>query len=82
MKEEDTKMKKAHIAYFAAGLGGGVENRYEDLRQAFNLAKEIASENKFGTALLRKVEWDSNGRIIKHEGCKVFADGKWEYLYR
>ena len=25
-------MKKAHIAYFAAGFGGGVENRYEDLR--------------------------------------------------
>lgn len=75
-------MKKAHIAYYAAGFGGGIENRYENLREAFELAKKIASENKFGTALLRKVEWDDNGTIIKYEGCKVFANGKWEYLYR
>lgn len=75
-------MKKAHIAYYAARLDGGIEIRYENLREAFNLAKQIASENKFKEAILKKVEWDNNGRIVKYEGCKVFANGKWEYLYR
>lgn len=75
-------MKKTHIAYYSVGFAGGVEVRYESLKEAFELAKRIASEDKSGAALLRKVEWDSNGRIAKYEGCKVFADGKWDYLYR
>ena len=68
--------------YYAAGLGGEIEIMFTDLRKAFEHAKEVAVDNKFGVCVLRKVEWDSNGRIVKHEGCKVFADGKFEYLYR
>ena len=75
-------MKKAHIAYFVVGLYGGIEVESEDIKEAFNLAKEIASDDKFGIAVLRKVEWNDNGRIIKYEGCKVSANGKWKYLYR
>ena len=73
-------MKKT--AYFVAGAGGEVEIRFTDLRQAFAHAKEVAKENKFNTAYMRKIVWDADRRIISHEGCKVDASGKWEYLYR
>lgn len=73
-------MKKT--AYFVAGAGGEVEIRFADLRQAFAHAKEVAKENKFHTAYMRKIVWDADRRIISHEGCKVDASGKWEYLYR
>jgi hypothetical protein len=76
-------MAKAHIDYYVSRFSGnGIEIRYEDLREAFNFAKVVASQDEFKTALLRKIEWNDKGRIVKYEGCKVFPNGKFEYLYR
>lgn len=69
-------------AYFVAGAGGEIELRFTDLKKAFAHAKEVAKDNKFHIAYMRKIVWDMNNRIINHEGCKVYATGKWEYLYR
>ena len=69
-------------AYFVAGAGGEIELRFTDLKKAFAHAKEVAADNKFGAAFMRKIVWDANNRIVGHEGCKVYSTGKWEYLYR
>lgn len=76
-------MAKAHITYYVSRFAANaIEISYKDLREAFNLAKTIASQDEFKTALLKKVEWNNEGRIVKYEGCKVFPNGKFEYLYR
>lgn len=52
-------------------------SRHTDLREAFNLAKEIAKQQ--GIAVIRKIDWDNDNRIVATKNCFVNPDGSFYY---
>ena len=52
-------------------------SRHSDLREAFDLAKKIAKQQ--GIAVIRKIDWDNDNRIIATRNCFVNPDGSFYY---
>ena len=67
------------VKYFVRN-SKNIELGFQDLKEAFDLAKAIASYDSFVT--LNKRTWNDNGGIIGYETCVVKADGSFSYLLR
>ena len=62
-------------AFTVGNMDSGM--RFNDQREAFNLAKKIAAQ--YGEATMSKLTWDDKGRITT-ETCVVHANGKFRYI--
>ena len=65
------------IKYFVRN-SKNVEVRFDNLREAFEMAKAIACYDTFVT--LNKRTWNENNLIVGYETCAVKADGTFTYL--
>ena len=67
------------VRYDVARLIGGSSTRFEDLKAAFTLAKEMAKYYDEEVVLIKLV-WDDTNRIIENETVLVSASGKFRYI--
>ena len=68
------------VKYDVCDFFGGLTLRYENLKEAFELAKKVAAGDEFGESILKKITWDDLGQIVEYKTYKVKANGTFEYL--
>ena len=54
--------------------------RFEDQREAFNLAKAIAESKPSALVTLTKIVWNEDRRITSYNSCVVNPDGSFALL--
>lgn len=52
--------------------------RFESQKEAFELAKKLASNDCFVT--MTRIAWNDSRRIVGYETCKINANGTYEFL--
>ena len=53
--------------------------RFDDQREAFELAKKIAAQDKFGESIMIELVWDEKG-ILSNHTVAVRADGTYRKI--
>lgn len=59
------------------GFSGGM--RFENQREAFDLAVKMAAQSRFGSSFMARLTWDQNGAISVNT-MKVMADGSFKTI--
>ena len=67
------------IRYDVCKLIGIGSMRFDDLKEAFDMAKAMAYYEK-EEVILRKLTWDADRRITSTETVLVNAEGKFRYI--
>ena len=54
--------------------------RFINLKEAFEIAKEIAKREPKEIVMLTKIIWNNDGGIKEYKSCIVKSNGTFEYL--
>lgn len=57
----------------------GMTMRFNDQREAFELAKKIAAQDKFGESIMIELVWNEKG-ILSNHTVAVRADGTYRKI--